>query len=71
MFTQPNELVQGSNGIATNKGVPTKRGASVWHRQVVRQMLMNEAYVGRFYQNKWNTEGMLGNQFRNWMRKSV
>ncbi|WP_064200813.1 recombinase family protein [Brevibacillus brevis] len=67
LFTQPNELVQGINGIAvylTNKGVPTKRGASVWHRQVVRQMLMNEAYVGRFYQNKWNTEGMLGNQFR-------
>ncbi|MFA4135200.1 MULTISPECIES: recombinase family protein [unclassified Brevibacillus] len=67
LFTQPNELVHGMNGIAvylTNKGVPTKRGASVWHRQVVRQMLMNEAYVGRFYQNKWNTEGMLGNQFR-------
>ncbi|TQK73519.1 site-specific DNA recombinase [Brevibacillus sp. AG162] len=67
LFTQPNELVQGINGIAvylTNKGVPTKRGASVWHRQVVRQMLMNEAYVGKFYQNKWNTEGMLGNQFR-------
>ncbi|WP_312118444.1 recombinase family protein [Brevibacillus reuszeri] len=67
LFTQPNDLVQGMNGIAvflTNKGVPTKRGARVWHRQVVRQMLMNEAYVGRFYQNKWNTEGMLGNQYR-------
>ncbi|MBG9944393.1 recombinase family protein [Brevibacillus formosus] len=67
LFTQPNDLVEGINGIAvylTSKGVPTKRGASVWHRQVVRQMLMNEAYVGRFYQNKWNTEGMLGNQFR-------
>ncbi|MGG1658843.1 recombinase family protein [Brevibacillus sp. NRS-1366] len=67
LFTQPNDLVHGINGIAvylTNKGVPTKRGASVWHRQVVRQMLMNEAYVGRFYQNKWNTEGMLGNQYR-------
>lgn len=67
LFTQPNEMVQGINGIAvylTNKGVPTKRGANVWHRQVVRQMLMNEAYIGRFYQNKWNTEGMLGNKFR-------
>ncbi|WP_289135642.1 recombinase family protein [uncultured Brevibacillus sp.] len=67
LFTQPNDLIHGINGIAvylTNKGVPTKRGASVWHRQVVRQMLMNEAYVGRFYQNKWNTEGMLGNQYR-------
>lgn len=68
LFTQPNELVQGMNGIAkylTEKGIPTKRGARVWHRQVVRQLLMNEAYIGRFYQNRWNTEGMLGNKFRN------
>jgi site-specific DNA recombinase len=67
LFTQPNELVQGINGIAkylTQKGVPTKRGAGIWHRQVVRQLLMNEAYVGKFYQNRWNTEGMLGNKFR-------
>lgn len=67
LFTQPNERVQGINGIAkylTERGIPTKRGASVWHRQVVRQMLMNEAYIGKFYQNKWNTEGMLGNKFR-------
>ncbi len=25
---------------------------------------MNQAYIGEFYQNKWNTEGMLGNQFK-------
>jgi site-specific DNA recombinase len=56
------------NGIAlylTDKGVPTKRGARVWHRQVVRQILMNRAYIGEFYQNRWNTEGMLGNKHRN------
>ncbi|WP_029097385.1 recombinase family protein [Brevibacillus thermoruber] len=67
LFTQPNDLVQGINGIAkylTDKRVPTKRGADVWHRQVVRQILMNEAYIGKFYQNRWNTEGMLGNRFR-------
>ncbi|MNW43570.1 Transposon gamma-delta resolvase [compost metagenome] len=46
LFTQPNTMVQGLNGIAlylTDKGVPTKRGASVWHRQVVRQIMMNRA----------------------------
>jgi site-specific DNA recombinase len=68
LFSQPNALVQGMNGIAlylTDKGVPTKRGARVWHRQVVRQILMNRAYIGEFYQNRWNTEGMLGNKHRN------
>ena len=67
LFTKPNDKVDGINGIAkylTKQGIPTKRGAKVWHRQVVRQMLMNRAYIGEFYQNRWNTEGMLGNQFR-------
>lgn len=67
LFTKPNHLVQGINGIAhylTNQGIPTKRGAKVWHRQVVRQILMNPAYVGEFYQNRWNTEGMLGNKHK-------
>lgn len=67
LFTKPNNLVKGMNGIATyltNKGIPTKRGAAVWHRQVVRQLLMNRAYIGEFYQNRWNTEGMLGNKYR-------
>jgi len=67
LFTTPNNLVRGINGIAvylTERKVPTKRGAEVWHRQVVRQILMNEAYTGIFYQNKWNTEGMLGNKYR-------
>jgi site-specific DNA recombinase len=67
LFTNPQGRVKGINGIAkylTELGVPTKRGAKVFHRQVVRQMLMNRAYIGEFYQNKWNTEGMLGNKFR-------
>jgi Site-specific recombinases, DNA invertase Pin homologs len=57
----------GINGIAlylTEMKIPTKRGAKVWHRQVVRQILMNRAYIGEFYQNRWNTEGMLGNKFK-------
>ncbi|WAA10345.1 recombinase family protein [Fervidibacillus albus] len=60
LFTRPNGRVQGMNGIAkflTDQGIPTKKGKDVWHRQVIRQMLMNEAYIGRFYHNRWNTEG--------------
>ncbi|MDF2523106.1 MAG: recombinase family protein [Clostridiales bacterium] len=67
LFTERNKLVQGINGIAkylTDSGIPTKRGAPVWHRQVVRQMLMNKAYIGEFYQNRWNCEGMLSNRFK-------
>lgn len=66
LFTKPGK-VQGMNGIAhylTKEGIPTKKGKSVWHRQVVRQILMNEAYIGEFYQNRWNTEGMLGNKHK-------
>ena len=50
----------GINSLAkhlTKIGVPTKNGAKEWHRQVVRQILMNESYTGRYYQNKWDTEG--------------
>ncbi len=58
---------KGINGIAlhlTERNIPTKMGKSVWHRQVVRQILMNETYAGRKPQNKWNTEGMLANKYR-------
>lgn len=77
LFTSPNMVtytdkgeeikVKGINGIAkylTHQGIPTKRGAKVWHRQVVRQILLNESYTGIFYQNRWDTEGMLGNKYR-------
>lgn len=59
--------VQGINGIArflTDKGVATKRNVGIWHRQVVRQVLLNRAYIGEFYQNRWNTEGMMVNKFK-------
>lgn len=67
LFTQPNEIAEGINGIAmylTSQKIPTKRGAKVWHKQVVRQILMNETYTGKFAQNKWDTEGMLGNKHK-------
>jgi site-specific DNA recombinase len=59
-FTNPDSPFKGINGIAvhlTDIGIPTKRGAKQWHRQVVRQILLNEAYTGTYYQNKFNTEG--------------
>ncbi len=54
----PPPRIQGAAGIArmlTELGVPTKRGAKKWHRQVVRQILSNRTYLGEFYQNKWDT----------------
>lgn len=62
------ERFKGVNGIAlhlTERKIPTKTGKTVWHRQVVRQILMNETYTGKKPQNKWNTEGMLANKYRN------
>lgn len=50
----------GVNSLAlhlTDKGIPTARGGKVWHRQVVKQILMNEAYAGTFYHNRYDTEG--------------
>lgn len=51
---------KGINGIAlhlTQTGIPTAKGKTVWHRQVVRQMLMNVSYTGKHPHNKYNTEG--------------
>lgn len=67
LFTEPSELgLKGINGIAnylTSRGIPTKRKAGVWHRQVVRQILMNRAYIGEFYANRWDTDGAGVNKF--------
>lgn len=55
-----NGKFKGINGIAnhlTDSGVPTARGKTVWHRQVVRQILMNISYTGKHPHNKWDTEG--------------
>lgn len=66
IFDQFTNKQIGMNSIAkslTNQGIKTKKGKDVWHRQVVRQILMNESYTGTFYQNKWNTEGILRNKY--------
>lgn len=65
--TNDGKNFQGINGIAnylTKNEVPTKKGAGKWHRQVVRQILMNTTYIGKFYQNRWNTEGIMYNKFK-------
>ena len=59
-FTDPESPFKGINGIAhhlTDIGIPTAKGGKIWHRQVVRQMLMNESYTGTYFQNKYDTEG--------------
>lgn len=59
-YTNPDSPFKGINGIAlhlTEIGAPTKKGAKVWHRQVVRQILMNTAYMGEYIQNRWDTVG--------------
>ncbi len=59
-YTNPSTAFRGINGIAVHlseMGIPTKKGKKVWHRQVVRQMLMNESYTGVYYQNKYDTVG--------------
>lgn len=66
LFTNPQGRVQGINGIANylnTRKIPTKKGRGAWHRQVVRQYLMNETYAGTYYHNKWNTEGILKNKY--------
>jgi site-specific DNA recombinase len=59
-FTDPTSPFKGINGIAkhlTSLGIPTAKGNKVWHRQVVRQMLLKESYTGNHPQRKYDTEG--------------
>lgn len=59
-FTEPTSPFKGINGIAkhlTEIGIPTARGGKVWHRQVVRQILMNISYTGKHPHNRYDSEG--------------
>lgn len=38
--------------VLTDFGIPTKKGKTFWHRQVVRQILMNSAYYGEWHYGK-------------------
>jgi site-specific DNA recombinase len=61
MFGLVVEAQIGPNAIArllTDEGVPTRRGAPVWHRNVVRQILVNPVYAGAFVANRLDCEGM-------------
>ncbi|EPZ47768.1 recombinase family protein [Alicyclobacillus acidoterrestris] len=65
VFTDPNSNIRGLNHIAAQlieQGVPTKRGG-IWHRQTVKQILKNRAYIGEVYQNRYNTEGRIRNKY--------
>lgn len=58
---------QGLNGIAhrlTTEGVPTRRGARVWHRQVVRQIARNSVYAGTYWANRRDMTGSSMNRHR-------
>jgi site-specific DNA recombinase len=59
-FTEPTSPFKGINGIArhlTSMGIPTAKNGKVWHRQVVRQILLNVSYTGKHPHNRYNTEG--------------
>jgi site-specific DNA recombinase len=59
-FTEPTSPFKGINGIAkhlTSMGIPTARNGKVWHRQVVRQILLNISYTGKHPHNRYNSEG--------------
>lgn len=59
-FIDPNSPFKGINGIAnhlTNMGIPTAKNGKVWHRQVVRQILLNISYTGRHPHNRYDSEG--------------
>jgi site-specific DNA recombinase len=72
LFTENNPTIKGINGIAnhlTRLGIPTKKNAAAWSKQVIRQILMNRTYIGEFYHNRWNTEGMLGNKYKDFSER--
>lgn len=55
----PNGIARRLNGI----GIPAKKGGQ-WHRNVVRQILLNPVYTGTFYANRYDTTGMGLNRHR-------
>lgn len=58
---------RGLNAIAwdlTGRGIPTRKNRSVWHRQVVRQIVRNPAYMGVYWANRHDMAGMGLNRYR-------
>ncbi len=82
-------LIQGMTPAAiaislTESGTPTKTGKSFWHRQVVRQILMNPSYKGEWNYKDYiipmpviiepelweQAQKILGESLRAWNRKA-
>lgn len=56
MFLSEDCGIKGIAKLLNDHGFPTKRGARIWHRQVVRQMLLNaRTYSGVFYYGRTKT----------------
>ncbi len=50
MFINEGKSINSIASYLNKNGIPTKRGRGKWHRQVVRQVLLNsEAYAGNWY----------------------
>ncbi|BDG59731.1 recombinase family protein [Caldinitratiruptor microaerophilus] len=66
IFREYVELGRGLNGIAhglARDGVPSRRGGN-WHRQIVRQIVMNPVYMGVYYANRRDMTGVGLNRYR-------
>ncbi|MEW6082667.1 MAG: recombinase family protein [Bacillota bacterium] len=48
----------------TEEGMPTRRGAQAWHRQTIKQILMNPVYRGVYYANRRDMSGVSLNKYR-------
>ena len=48
----------------TKEGIPTRRGASAWHRQTIKQILMNPVYRGVYYANRRDMSGVGLNKYK-------
>ncbi|HZK17818.1 MAG TPA: recombinase family protein [Clostridia bacterium] len=50
MFANGGKSINAIAGFLNENGIPTRRGRGIWHRQVVRQVLLrSEAYAGNWY----------------------
>lgn len=51
-YTTEDTSLLGLAGRLNRMGIPTRRRSGCWHRQVVRQILMNSVYVGEWHYGK-------------------
>ncbi len=56
LFLSEDYGIKGIAKLLNDRGFPTKRGARIWHRQVIRQILQNACtYSGAFYYGRTKT----------------